>query len=144
MPPRLQRLVHFCRYLLRRFGEDNCPKNAAALTYTTLFAVVPVMTVTYAMLAAIPAFNQVGGQIEAFIFDNFVPSTGAALRNYLSEYSEQARQLTGVSFALLMVTAFLMLVNIEKSFNAIWRIRQPRRGQSRFLLHWAVLCLGPQ
>lgn len=143
MPPRLQRLVHFCRYLLRRFGEDNCPKNAAALTYTTLFAVVPVMTVTYAMLAAIPAFNQVGGQIEAFIFDNFVPSTGAALRNYLSEFSQQARQLTGVGVALLMVTAFLMLVNIEKAFNAIWRIRQPRRGLSSFLLYWAVLSLGP-
>lgn len=143
MPPRFVRLLYFCRYLLRRFGEDNCPKNAAALTYTTLFAVVPVMTVTYAMLAAIPAFSQVSGQIEAFIFDNFVPSTGAALREYLGEFSQQARQLTGVGVALLMVTAFLMLVNIEKSFNAIWRIRQPRRGVSSFLLYWAVLSLGP-
>ncbi|MFA5679337.1 MAG: YihY family inner membrane protein [Pseudomonas sp.] len=143
MPRRIQRLVYFCRYLLRRFGEDNCPKNAAALTYTTLFAVVPVMTVTYAMLAAIPAFNEVSGQIEGFIFDNFVPSTGAALRDYLSEFSQQARQLTGIGVALLMVTAFLMLVNIEKSFNAIWRIRQPRRGVSSFLLYWAVLSLGP-
>lgn len=143
MTRRLQRLMHFCRYLLRRFGEDNCPKNAAALTYTTLFAVVPVMTVTYAMLAAIPAFSQVGSQIEGFIFDNFVPSTGAALREYLSEFSQQARQLTGIGVALLMVTAFLMLVNIEKSFNAIWRIRQPRRGLSSFLLYWAVLSLGP-
>ena len=143
MPPRIQRLLYFCRYLLRRFGEDNCPKNAAALTYTTLFAVVPVMTVTYAMLAAIPAFNQVSGQIEGFIFDNFVPTTGAALRDYLSEFSQQARQLTGIGVALLVVTAFLMLVNIEKAFNAIWRIRQPRRGLSSFLLYWAVLSLGP-
>lgn len=143
MPRRIQQLVYFCRYLLRRFGEDNCPKNAAALTYTTLFAVVPVMTVTYAMLAAIPVFNQVGGQIEAFIFDNFVPSTGAALREYLSEFSQQARQLTGIGVAVLMVTAFMMLLNIEKSFNAIWRIRQPRRGLSSFLLYWAVLSLGP-
>ncbi|WP_185266902.1 YihY family inner membrane protein [Halopseudomonas xiamenensis] len=143
MPRRIQQLVYFCRYLLRRFGEDNCPKNAAALTYTTLFAVVPVMTVTYAMLAAIPAFNQVGGQIEAFIFDNFVPSTGAALREYLSEFSQQARQLTGIGVAVLMVTAFMMLLNIEKSFNAIWRIRRPRRGLSSFLLYWAVLSLGP-
>lgn len=143
MPPQIQRLGYFCRYLLRRFVEDNCPKNAAALTYTTLFAVVPVMTVTYAMLAAIPAFNHVGGQIEGFIFDNFVPSTGAALRDYLGEFSQQARQLTGVGVAFLGVTAFLMLVNIEKSFNAIWRIRQPRRGLSSFLLYWAVLSLGP-
>ena len=143
MPRQIQQLVYFCRYLFHRFLDDNCPKNAAALTYTTLFAVVPVMTVTYAMLAAIPAFNQVGGQIEAFIFDNFVPSTGAALREYLSEFSQQARQLTGIGVAVLMVTAFMMLLNIEQSFNAIWRIRQPRRGLSSFLLYWAVLSLGP-
>jgi len=143
MPRQLNVFLHFCRHLLRRFSEDHCIKNAAALTYTTLFAVVPVMTVAYAMLAAIPAFDQVGGQVEEFIFNNFVPSTGAALREYLGEFSTQARQLTGVGVALLMVTALMMLVNIEKAFNAIWRIRQPRRGLSSFLLYWAVLSLGP-
>ena len=136
MPPRLNLLLHFCRYLLRRFSEDNCVKNAAALTYTTLFAVVPVMTVSYAMLAAIPAFDQVGSQVEDFIFSNFVPSTGDTLRQYLSEFSDQARQLTGVGVALLLITALLMLLNIE-------RILQPRRGISSFLLYWAVLSLGP-
>ncbi|MFZ2289095.1 MAG: YihY family inner membrane protein [Halopseudomonas yangmingensis] len=143
MPNPLVRLLHFLRYLLQRFIEDNCAKNAAALTYTTLFAVVPVMTVTYAMLAAIPAFSQVGEQVEYFIFNNFVPSTGETLQQYLGEFSQQARQLTGIGVALLMVTAFLMLVNIEKAFNAIWRIRVPRRGVSSFLLYWAVLSLGP-
>ncbi|WP_022963429.1 virulence factor BrkB family protein [Halopseudomonas pelagia] len=143
MPHRLNLLLHFFRYLFRRFGEDNCAKNAAALTYTTLFAVVPVMTVTYAMLAAIPAFHQVGGQIEDFIFNNFVPATGDTLREYLQDFSDQARQLTGIGIALLVITAFMMLVNIERSFNAIWRIRQRRRGVSSFLLYWAVLSLGP-
>ncbi|SDU13715.1 YihY family inner membrane protein [Halopseudomonas salegens] len=143
MPRQINLLLYFAKHMVRRFGEDNCAKNAAALTYTTLFAVVPVMTVTYAMLAAIPAFNQVSGQVEDFIFSNFVPSTGATVQEYLGEFSQQARQLTGVGIALLIVTAFLMLVNIEKAFNAIWRIRQPRRGVSSFLLYWAVLSLGP-
>jgi len=101
------------------------------------------MTVSYAMLAAIPAFDQVGSQVEDFIFSNFVPSTGDTLRQYLSEFSDQARQLTGVGVALLLITALLMLLNIERAFNAIWRIRQPRRGISSFLLYWAVLSLGP-
>ncbi len=143
MPRQLNLFLHFVRYLVRRFLEDNCIKNAAALTYTTLFAVVPVMTVAYAMLAAIPAFDQVGGQVEAFIFKNFLPASGEALQRHLSEFSTQARQLTGVGVALLMITALLMLVNIEKAFNAIWRIRQPRRGLSSFLLYWAVLSIGP-
>lgn len=140
---RVRMLGYFCLYLFRRFGEDSCAKNAAALTYTTLFAVVPVMTVAYAMLAAIPAFNQVGGQIEGFIFENFVPSTGAALREYLTRFSNQARQLTGIGVIFLIITALMMMLTIEKAFNAIWRIRQPRRGVTSFLLYWAVLSLGP-
>ncbi|MEH6386252.1 MULTISPECIES: YihY family inner membrane protein [Pseudomonas] len=143
MQPRLEQSVHFLRYLVKRFFVDNCMETAAALTYTTLFAVVPIMTVTYAMLAVIPQFGDVGGQIEDFIFQNFVPSTGEALRQYLFRFSEQARQLTGVGIATLMITAFIMMLKIESSFNDIWHVRQRRRGISSFLLYWAVLSLGP-
>ena len=117
--------------------------SAAALTYTTLFAVVPMMTVTFAMLSAVPAFQGVGEQIQHFIFRNFVPSTGAAVQEYLWAFTEQARQLTWVGVLLLAVTAFMMLVTIEQAFNTIWRVRKSRRGVSSFLLYWAILSLGP-
>ena len=39
-----------------------------------------MMTVTFAMLSAVPAFQGVGEQIQHFIFRNFVPSTGAAVQ----------------------------------------------------------------
>src|SRR3546814_10170504 len=42
-----------------------------------------------------------------------------------------------------MATALMMLLTIEKAFNTIWRVRQPRRGVSSFLLYWAILSLGP-
>jgi membrane protein len=37
----------------------------------------------------------------------------------------------------------MMLLTTEKAFNVIWRVRQPRRGMSSFLLYWAILSLGP-
>jgi membrane protein len=37
----------------------------------------------------------------------------------------------------------LMLKNIEKTFNSIWKTRDNRRGLSSFLLYWAILSLGP-
>ena len=42
-----------------------------------------------------------------------------------------------------MATTLMMLLTIEKAFNVIWRVRQPRRGISSFLLYWAILSLGP-
>ncbi len=143
MQVRLRDWLGFWLSLSQRFVENRGAGNAAALTYTTLFAVVPMMTVTFAMLSAIPAFKGVGEDIQGFIFHNFVPSTGEAVQGYLREFTTQARQLTWFGVGLLAVTAFLMLVAIEKTFNVIWRVRQPRRGMSSFLLYWAILSLGP-
>lgn len=143
MHQRFADAVDFWRFLFERFLADRGLNSAAALTYTTLFAVVPMMTVTFVMLSAIPAFQGVGEQIQGFIFRHFVPSTGSVLQGYLKIFSEQARQLTWVGVALLIVTALMMLLTIEKTFNAIWRVRQPRRGVSGFLLYWAILSLGP-
>jgi membrane protein len=143
MVQQLKEHLRFWRALFERFFAHRGASSAAALTYTTLFAVVPLMTVTFSILSAIPFFHGMGGQIQTFIFSNFVPSTGATVQEYLQGFSLQARQLTWVGILALAVTAYLMLLNIESAFNVIWHIRQPRRGVASFLLYWAILSLGP-
>jgi len=129
--------------MYEQFNEHDCLARAGALTYTSLFAVVPMMTVAYAMFSIMPVFEGVAERAQSFVFDNFVPDSSAAVQNYLSDFTERARGLTAVGFAFLFVTAFLMLVTIEKTLNVIWRVKEPRRGLQRFLLYWGVLSLGP-
>jgi membrane protein len=130
-------------YLVRRFSIDRCSENAAALTYMSLFALVPLMTVLYTMASAIPAFQGLEGQIEAFLFENLVPDTSSDIQDYLSDFSRQAKNLTGAGIGFLVITAVLMLRNIEKSFNHIWRTQGNRSHVASFLLYWAVLSLAP-
>lgn len=133
----------FFSNLVTEFIANSCQKSAAALTYLTLFALVPIMTVTYSMFSLIPAFDGVATQLQDLIFSHFVPETGEEVQNYLADFSSQARSLTGFGVGMLVVTAYLMLQNIEKTFNAIWGVKQARRGLSSFLLYWAVLSIGP-
>ena len=130
-------------YLFSRFGIDRCSENAAALTYMSLFALVPLMTVIYTMASAVPAFQGLEENIQAFLFDNLMPDTNSEIQDYLSDFSRQAKNLTGFGIAFLVVTAVLMLRNIEKAFNHIWRTRENRSAVSSFLLYWAVLGLAP-
>ncbi|HEY8331654.1 MAG TPA: YihY family inner membrane protein [Pseudomonas sp.] len=139
----LYHLWCFVERLIRRFFADRGLQSAAALTYTTLFAVVPMLTVTFVMLAAVPAFRDLGEPIQAFIFRNFVPSAGEQVQQYLGGFISQARQLTWIGVAVLVVSALLTLSTIEGAFNHIWRVRRARRGVSSFLLYWAILSLGP-
>lgn len=127
----------------RQFLAYDCLSAAAALTYTTLFAVVPMMTVTYTFFSLIPEYAQVGQQVQSFVFENFVPASSDLVQDKLAEFADRAGNLTAVGFGFLFVTAFMMLVTIEKSFNAIWHVAEPRKGLQRFLVYWGVLSLGP-
>ena len=133
----------FLRYLGTRLIEDRCQQSAAALTYVTLFALVPLITVFYTILSIVPTFQSLGEQVQRLIFDHFVPTTGAEIQHYLASFAEKARGLTLAGTLILLASAYLMLKNIEKAFNQIWRVRQHRRGMANFLLYWAVLSLGP-
>ena len=129
--------------LVQQFIQRDCLSRAASLTYTTLFAVVPFMTVTYIILSTFSDLSAVGETIKSFIFTNFVPDSSRAVQEQLTQFSEQALGLTSFSVGFLFVTSFLMIVTIEKTFNIIWQVPVQRRGLQRFLLYWAVLTFGP-
>ena len=47
----------FVRQLGRQFREDGCAAAAAALTFTTMIAVVPFVAVVYRILSLMPEFT---------------------------------------------------------------------------------------
>lgn len=143
LSPALKELRRRIAYFASRFIEDRCSQNAAALTYMSLFAMVPLLTVAYTMASAIPAFQGVETQMQEIVFEHLMPESSSELEGYLNDFSSQAKNLTGPGIAFLVVTAVLMLRGIEKSFNAIWRTRENRGPLSSFLLYWAVLTLTP-
>ncbi len=143
VPQQLANSGQFVVYAVRRFLGDGCPQSAAALTYMSLFAVAPMLTLMYSMFSLVPAFQELGGQVEEFIFSKFLPSSGQEITGYLSEFSSQARKLSVAGVAIIFVTALLMLSNIEKTFNHIWATTGGRKGLAGFLVYWAILSLGP-
>nr|WP_324257561.1 YihY family inner membrane protein [Cellvibrio fontiphilus] len=136
-------LVGFFRLVVKQYRARGCQKSAASLTYVTLFATVPMLTVTFSMFSLIPAFQDLGDELQALLFQHLLPNSEQDLGKYLQSFSEQARQLTAFGFGFLLVSAYLMLKNIEENFNAIWGVTRGRRGVANFLLYWAILSLGP-
>ncbi len=135
--------VGFVRLVVHQYGAKGCQKSAASLTYVTLFATVPLLTVTFSMFSLIPAFQNLGEELQALLFQHLLPNSEQDLGKYLQEFAGQARQLTAFGFGFLLVSAYLMLKNIEENFNAIWGVSRGRRGVANFLLYWAILSLGP-
>jgi membrane protein len=136
-------LVDLARYTLHRFMADRCQQVAASLTYTSLLALVPMMTVAFAIFAAFPVFADIREDLQTYIFRNFVPHVGDVVYDNLVVFADNAGKLTVVGVLFLGVTAFMLLQTIQSSFNGIWRVGEARPLLVRLLAYWALLSLGP-
>ena len=113
------RIGTFARYMLRRFIDDNCFQVAGALAYTTLFALVPVLTAALGVLTAFPVFGEWREQITQFVFGNFVPAAGNAVQGYFTQFVESASKATVIGIAVLLFSAISLMLSIEDAFNRI-------------------------
>lgn len=135
--------IAFIIFIVQSFFRHQNSRAAFYLAFTSLFAVVPMMTVIYSVLSLIPELKGLEGKMQTFMFEHFVPSTGTQLESYLQSFAQQAANLTSVGVGMLFVTSVLMLKKIEDSFNTIWHVSEGRKGVNGFLLYWALLSLGP-
>ncbi|MCD6055803.1 MAG: hypothetical protein K0R12_765 [Gammaproteobacteria bacterium] len=130
-------------HIIKRFEEDGCSYRAAALTFTSLLSLVPLMAVGVAIITAFPMFQSIEEKVQHFIFKNFVPTSGEVIQSQLQVFAKQTLHLSWIGIIFLIVTAVLMMFTIEKAFNAIWQVRGRSRGVGTFLLYWAVISLAP-
>lgn len=138
--PRLKRLA---THVSGHFSEARLFDEAASLSYTSLLSMVPLLAVIFGVASAFPVFQQWTEQMQTFVFNNFVPTSGEQVQYYLIGFLDAVGQLTLPGMVLLILTALLLIVRIERAFNLIWRVPASRSIRDRIVMYWAVLTLGP-
>ena len=143
-PPAPFRLAWQVLQKLRaQFVEARCTDSAAALTLATLFALVPMITVLYRALALLPEAQELGQRLDQWLFQYLLPTSGYEVQDYLRYFAEQARQLTGLSALMLLMTALLMLKRIQQAFRLIWRVEAAPRTWQQQLRYWLAWAFSP-
>lgn len=137
----LQNLFQFAR---RRLREGRLPQVAGSLTFTTVLALVPILTVALAIFTAFPLFNTFRASLEAYFVQNLMPKGIAnTILGYLTQFATKATRLSAVGGIALMLTAVTTMAMIDRSFNQIWQVKRSRPLFQRILVYWAIVTLGP-
>ncbi len=130
--------------LLERFREDRLGLTASSLTFTTTMALVPMITVALAVFTAFPIFGKLESALQSWLVQSLMPDAIARqVLGYLTQFSGKASRLGAVGFAVLFLTALALVLTIDKTLNAIWRVKRPRPLHQRLVIYWAVMTLGP-
>jgi len=144
--------VRYFLMIFRGFSQDHCFLRATALSYTTVFSVVPVAAVVFAFLGSIASFQDYQDRIMDFVFDQLIPPSVAQedaatrqditeqIRQFITEKQALLReQRTGIGVVgagFLVLSVISVMVTIEKSFNAIWGVKKGRRYVTRLIYYW--------
>jgi membrane protein len=130
--------------LRQRFREDRLGLTAGSLTFTTLISLVPLMTVMLALFTAFPMFARFQVALEKYLLQSLVPdSIAKPVLASLTQFASKASQVGTVGLVVLVVAALALMLTIDRTLNAIWRVRKPRPLAQRVLVYWAALTLGP-
>jgi membrane protein len=130
--------------LRERFREDRLGLTASSLTFTTMIALVPLVTLILAVFTAFPMFAQMQTTLQQWLVQSLVPDNIArSVLGYLTQFSSKASRLGAVGLIAFVFTALALIFTIDRTLNNIWRVRQLRPFTQRLLIYWALLTLGP-
>jgi membrane protein len=128
--------------MARSLRLDRLALRAAALSYLTLLALVPLATLALMLLETI-GLQGLGQRVRGFLLSELGLSRETALlfEQLISRANAQA--VEGLSGLLLLGSSLALLINIEGALDEIWGVAKPRPLMRRLLRAIGLLMLGP-
>lgn len=126
-----------------RMQQNKLSQAAGYLTYSTMLAIVPLIMVVFSIFSLFPIFNEITGELKAFLFTNFAPSASDVVGYYLDQFVENAKKMSLVGMVSLIVVALLLIHSIDRTLNTIWQNTTCRSILFSFAIYCVILTLGP-
>lgn len=122
------------REAVTSFGKDNAPRLAAALTYFTIFALVPLLILAITFLTSLLADPNVQQRIVDFLTNNFGADVGSAIQTMIDNQDEKVDLSSGITAGALIGLATLawgasnLFVQLQASLNELWNVPDEATG----------------
>ncbi len=133
------------RTLLCALRGEDLRLRAMALTYISLFAIVPALVVAFSVVQAFTGMDALWRAIHGFLLDNLAVGARTSIEPYLDRFVRNAHATSAglVGGVLLVFSAVSLFGYVERAVNEVWTVRRPRPLAQRALIYWTGLTLGP-
>lgn len=125
-----------------RFIRDRVWIRAAALSYTTLFSIIPILALLFAIAKGFGFSNLMERLFRGGVIEN---GTMDMVMTFIDNYLEYAKSgvFIGVGIAMLLWAIINLADSIEGNMNAIWDVKKPRSYFRKLTDYMALFVLFP-
>lgn len=140
---RLKEIYRILYLTIRFFTEKRVTAQAAALSYSSLLAMVPILAVIFAIARGF-GYNK---YIEIWFrkMMSTQPQMADLIVDFVNRYlvHTQSGVFLGVGLLFMLYTTLMLVNNVEETFNEIWRVSNARPIMRSFVNYLAMFFLFP-
>jgi membrane protein len=134
----------FVREIVREFYGVQGTARAAALAYTTLLSLIPLLVAfTYILqeyfARLFPGFQT---QVDA-ILNAVLPYQSPTINYHLARFAQNAQAASTLGAIVFMFVAFRLFVAVEGAVNTIWKVRSARGYRQKIIAFTMLFFWGP-
>lgn len=128
---------------VKEFTERRIVKEASALTYNTLLAIIPMLAILFAIARGFGFANLLEDQFRSGLEGQ--AQTAETILTFIDSYLSHAKSgiFIGVGLIMLFYTVLLLTYNMERTFNSIWQVKKPRSHYRKLTDYFSMLLLLP-
>lgn len=128
---------------VRFFTAKRVVSEAAALTYSTLLAFVPIMAVVFAIARGFGYNKYIEQWFRSALQSQ--PQAADVIVGFVNSYLVHTKSgiFLGVGLVFMLYTLLMLVSNIEAAFNGIWQVKRKRSIFRTFTDYLAVFFLFP-
>jgi membrane protein len=139
----LKEIYRIMYLTIRFFTEKRVTAQAAALTYSTLLSMVPILAVVFAIARGF-GYNK---YIEIWFRQmmSSQPQVADLIVDFVNRYlvHTQSGVFLGVGLLFMLYTVLMLVNNVEETFNGIWRVSNARPLMRSLVNYLAMFFVCP-
>lgn len=129
--------------VVRGFTSKNLNDQAKSLTYSLIFAIVPILAMIMAVAKGFGVVDVIQEQLsKSFLGETgMVPTIMAMVERYLD--TAQGGVFIGIGILILLWAIYSFFQSVEMAFNRIWNVKKSRSILRQVTTYIAILVLIP-
>lgn len=129
--------------VVRGFSNKNLNDKAKSLTFSLIFAIVPILAMILAVAQGFGMADVIERQLYASFLGetNLVPTIMAMVERYLE--TAKGGLFIGIGILILLWAVYSFFQSVETAFNRIWNVRNSRSIFRQATTYIAIVVLIP-
>ncbi len=139
----LLRIYNFLKGCITHSIKVDCLGRAAILSYTSIFALVPLLFIITSLLNILTVSDLIKSKVEQLVLTHIGVINVDYITDSIKLFLEKAHELSPLGLLFLFISGLLLFLEIESVFDKVWEVDEHRHGYVSILVYIALMLFLP-